>query len=452
MKEALMSHILELGQVVKTVSSAMDCKLVKLLGSGGQGEVYRATLSGQEVALKWYYPAQATPEQYRSLSELVRLGQPTDKFLWPLELAEKDGVAGFGYIMRLREERYKSLFDLVTRRIDPSFRALTTAGLELAHNFFQLHAKGLCYRDISFGNVFFDPKTGEVLICDNDNVAVDGSESGVLGTPDFMAPEIVRGDAKPRTRTDLFSLSVLLFYMFHIHHPLYGKKILSIRCLDLPARTKLCGHEPLFIFDPVNKDNMAMPRSAADPEGEAGANALEFWPLYPQFFRDLFTKAFTEGISDPENGRVTETIWRGAMIRLRDSIIYCPGCAAENFYDAQALKDNNGKQAACWHCKREVPLPPRIRIGRNVVLLNHDTKLYLHHVDEQKLYDCTKAVAEVSRHPTQPNVWGLKNISGEKWVSTTSDGAIKEIEPNRSVSLGIGTKINFGKSEGEIRI
>ena len=54
-----------------------------------------------------------------------------------------------------------------------------------------------------------DPDSGEALICDNDNVAVDKQEqSGVLGTPRFMAPEIVRGEAKPSTQTDLFSLSV----------------------------------------------------------------------------------------------------------------------------------------------------------------------------------------------------------------------------------------------------
>jgi serine/threonine protein kinase len=100
--------------------------------------------------------------------------------------------------MQLRPERYKGIVDLMKRRIEPTFRALATAGIELAHSFLALHAKGLCYRDISFGNVFFDPDTGDVLICDNDNVTVDGSAtSGVLGTPRFMAPEVVRGEAMP---------------------------------------------------------------------------------------------------------------------------------------------------------------------------------------------------------------------------------------------------------------
>jgi hypothetical protein len=137
------------------------------------------------------------------------------------------------------------------------------------------------------------------------------------------------------------------------------------------------------------------------------------------------------------------------MIKLRDSIIYCGNCTAENFYDSAALKDT-GKQAPCWQCGNDIQLPPRIRLGTKVVMLNHDTRLYPHHVDDARLYDCTKEVAVMALHPKQPNLWGLKNVSSEKWVSTVN-GTMKEIEPGRSVSLKIGTKINFGKIEGEIR-
>jgi serine/threonine protein kinase len=361
-----------------------------------------------------------------------------------MELASASGVSGFGYIMLLREPRFKGLIDLMKRRVEPSFRALATAGFELAHSYLQLHSKGLCYCDISFGNAFFDPETGEVRICDNDNVTVNGQEGGVSGTPRFMAPEIVRGEALPSTQTDLFSLSVLLFYMLMVHHPLEGKKESSIRCLDLPAMTKLYGTEPLFIFDPNDRSN--------EPVRGYHDNVIDFWPIYPQFLRDLFTRAFTDGIRDPQNGRVRESEWRVAMVRLRDSIIYCPSCASDNFYNADTLKSSGGKPTPCWLCKKEIQLPPRIRIGRNIVMLNHDTKLYPHHIDEAKLYDFSTSVAEVNRHPTDPKIWGLKNLSGEKWVCTIDEGAVKDVEPGRSVTLAVGTKINFGKTEGEIRL
>ena len=103
-----------------------------------------------------------------------------------------------------------------------------TAAAELASAFHELHAKGLAYCDISWGNVFLDPKSGEVLVCDNDNVDVDGAATAtVLGTPRFMAPEIVRGEVGPSVRTDRFSLAVLLFQMLFIQLT----QILQIRLL-----------------------------------------------------------------------------------------------------------------------------------------------------------------------------------------------------------------------------
>jgi len=432
-----MDQILKPGQKVRTATTRGDCVVENFLGSGGQGEVYRALLADKPVALKWYYPASATPDQQKALETLIKMGTPSDRFLWPIELATSTASAGFGYVMPLRDRRFRGIVDLMKRRIEPGFRALATAGLELSHSYLQLHTKGLCYRDISFGNVFFDPDTGEILICDNDNVAVDNqSRSAVYGTPRFMAPEIVRGEGTPSTQTDLFSLAVLLFYMFVMHHPLEGKKELAIKCLDLPAMKKLYGTEPLFIFDPADDSN------APDPQSQR--NALAFWPLYPRFLRDLFTKAFTDGIRDPQHGRVRESNWRSAMVRLRDSIIYCTHCNAENFHDAH--EDNE----RCWSCHRQLRLPPRVRIGKNFVMLNHDTLLFAHHVDEEKKYDFTQPVAAVTKHPVDPEIWGLKNISTQTWSATNQKGEVKDVSPGRSVTLALGTRINFGHTEGEI--
>ncbi len=346
--------------------------------------------------------------------------------------------------MPLREPNYKGLVDLLYGKAPTNYRALATTGLQLADSFFELHAKGLCYRDISYGNVFFDPATGEVRICDNDNVSVDEKDEAIVaGTPRFMAPEIVRGEAMPSRQTDLYSLSVLLFYLFIVHHPLEGQKEADIRSLDGPAMNKIYGTEPVFIFDPGNTTNRPV-------EGYQ-ENAIRYWPIFPLFLRDRFTEAFTKGIRDPHN-RVAENRWRATMIRLRDSIIYCPHCRTENFYDIDALKASGGKPGNCWACQQELQIPFRIRIGDNVVMLNYNTQLFPHHVDGDKSYDFSKPIAEVTRNPQDPRIWGLKNCSGVKWAITTPDGSIKDVEPGRTVTLAIGTKVNFGKVEGEIRI
>jgi serine/threonine protein kinase len=435
-----MSTLLPLGQQVSLLGSRVEATVEKLLGGGGQGEVYQVRRSdGLALALKWYYPESATSEQRDLLGNLIDKGEPNARFLWPLDPAVIVGRDGFGYVMRLREPHYSSIVDLMKRRVEPTFRVLASAGFLLADSFWELHAKGLCYRDISFGNVFFDGATGEVVICDNDNVGIDGaSEATVNGTLGFMAPEVVRGEAAPSQDTDLFSLGVLLFYMLMVHHPLEGKRERDIRALDLPAKRLLYGTRPIFIWDPADESNRPVP-SYHD-------NAIAFWNLYPSFLKELFVQAFTEGITDPGR-RVRETQWRQAMVRLRDSILYCGSCTAENFLETA----KGVPQPACWRCRRALTIPPRLVIGRQVVALNHDTKLFPHHLELAHL-DFSSPAALIIQHPSDPNRWGLRNETGTSWVAIRADGTPVDVPPGRSVTLAQGVRIQFGKVIGEIAV
>jgi len=441
-----MNHLLNNGQPFKVGATVGHAGAY--IGSGTQGEVYHATVDGQAVALKWYFPQMATAGQRVILEDLISVPPPDDTFLWPLGLAEADGVRGFGYLMPLRPPRYKGIEDLMMCRVSPSFRALATAGFNLSNSFLNLHARGLCYRDLSFGNIFFDPATGDVLICDNDNVAVNvaGQEAGVLGTPRFMAPEIVRREARPNTDTDLFSLGVLLFYMFMIHHPLEGARETRIHSFDLAAMRSLYGTRPLFIFHPEDASNRPV-------QGEQD-NPLVFWPIYPQFIRDLFVQHFTDGVDDCA-ARVRESQWRSAMVRLRDAIFYCDNCGAENFYDEAHIKATGGKTGTCWHCKHHLRLPPRMRFeDRHAVMLNRDTQLYPFHLrrGEDVPYDFSEKVAEVTCHPQNPDVWGLTNLSGVPWVVSTPEGEKRAVPPGRSARLVSRTRFNFGGTEAELRL
>ncbi|GIV78133.1 MAG: hypothetical protein KatS3mg050_2527 [Litorilinea sp.] len=448
-----MNQLLTLGTTLQSQSPGPAIAVERFLGSGGQGEVYAVSVHGQPMALKWFFPhyLRQDPRLRERLERAVQSGPPSDRFLWPLELVEADGVPGFGYLMPLREERFRGMVDLVTRRVTPSLWVLATIGFELAHSYLQLHARGLCYRDISFGNVFFDPATGETRICDNDNVDIDGQAGAIGGTPRFMAPELVRGEATPSTATDLFSLAVLLFYLLMNHHPLEGRQEAALHCFDLPAMTRLYGTHPVFIFDPADESNRPLPGYHD--------NALAFWPIYPQFLRDLFTRAFTDGIRDPDHGRVRESEWRAALVRLRDAIFPCSHCGAENFYDGRRLQGAGG--GVCWSCGQGLRLPPRIRIGgprptagggMATVVLNHDTRLFPHHVDPERAFDFQDPVAAVVQHPQDPRIWGLRNLGTEPWVATTAAGAVHSVPPGRSITLAEGTRIHFGACEGTIRL
>lgn len=408
----------------------------QLLGAGGQGEVYSVNSNGETYALKWYYKDTATKNQKEILDNLIQQGQPDASFLWPQDMIFKSLGESFGYIMPLRPKNYKSIVDMMKRKAEPSFYCLCRAAYNLTKSYNALHGKGYSYRDISFGNVFFDPDTGDVLICDNDNVSYNGAKSDIYGTPRFMAPEIVAGKAKPSRNTDLFSLAVLLFYMFMLNHPLEGKREAQIKCMDIHAMNQLYGTDPLFIFDPDNKDNR--------PLAGYQDNALVFWDLYPQQIKDLFITSFTVGLEQP-NRRITEAKWLDTFANLMTGIIVCPGCGAEVFYDSQ--KEANGVAHTCWRCQKAVTIPSKIVIERNTVLLMANAKLYKHHIDGK--HDMDTVVGEVVQNPDNPNIWGVKNLSKGNWIYIKADGTQIPVSEGRSAAIAKDAKIDFGQLVGE---
>jgi hypothetical protein len=440
------------GTILTSEMSGTPYVAEELLGEGGQGQVWRVCsgpgMQEEHFALKWYFPHAATAEQHQALTQLVNGGAPDGRFLWPLELVHSDSASGFGYLMGLRGPTFHGIVELMLRRIDPTFRTLATAGFQLADGFLQLHSRGLCYLDISFGNVFMQPEDGRILICDNDNVRVDGKPAAIAGTPKFMAPELIRDlmagrTPRPNRQTDLFSLSVLLFYMFVMHHPFEGRREAEIALLDADANNELYGTHPVFIFSPDDESNR--------PQAEYHQNALDFWPIYPQYLRDLFTQSFTAGIDDPENGRVQESQWRRAMADLRDGLMYCHACAVENFLDPGVLSSHTA--TSCWNCGTDIVSAAHLVFGsrargRRIVALTGNTRLYPHHLGS--LYDFSQPVAAVTRHPTDPTIWGLKNLSSRRWSILTPDGGTWDVEQGRSVTITPDTEIDFGLTAARI--
>jgi serine/threonine protein kinase len=438
-----MSEILRPGQAVYTASQHQPITIAKFIAGGGQGEVYRADFSGQPVAVKWYFANYPEQDKLRTrLRDLIGIGSPSERFLWPFGLVESPGVPAFGYVMPLAAmPPFQSLPAIWSQEPRPSMHVLATTGMNLAHCFMQVHSQGLCYRDISDGNIFFDSGSGEVLIADNDNVSVKDVACEVAGTRGYMAPEVVRREASPSRMTDLHSLAVVLFQILMVQHPLVGKRELEMPLHIGSNHSIYYGSSPVFIFDPVDKSNELLPGYR---EYEA---ALYYWPIYPQFVRDAFTQAFTIGLRDPDS-RVGDAEWRREFARLRDCIFYCPGCGEECFLDGDAVRAAGGKMAPCRHCGGVPPIPPYIRIGKNRVVLNPDTRLYPHHIDTRRPFDFSQPVAAVSAGPPE----ALQNLSTQKWVMRTSEGSTSDILPGAIVPLADRSTINFGTLEGVVRL
>ncbi len=206
------------GRTLRMLRAGTAVTVGERLGEGGQGVVHAVTIGGAPYAVKWYRYA-ASGELRKSIAALVERGRPHRDFIWPIDLVASDELSGFGYVMPRLEPRFSSFAQLVSRSDQPPFRVVSAIGRQLVTAFEALHSAGLCYRDISFGNLWVDAEASEVAIIDNDNVGLDGGDVFVWGTLRFMAPEVVRREAAPSSLTDLHSLAVFLFYLFMHGHP-----------------------------------------------------------------------------------------------------------------------------------------------------------------------------------------------------------------------------------------
>ena len=425
------------GRTLRMVRAGTAVAVGERLGEGGQGVVHAVTIGGAPYAAKWYRYA-PSGELRRSIAALVERGRPHRAFIWPVDLVVSDELSGFGYIMPRLESRFSSFAQLVSRPEQPPFRVVISIGRHLVTAFEALHSAGLCYRDISFGNLYVDPDRADVAIIDNDNVGLDGGEVFVWGTLRFMAPEVVRREAAPSSVTDLHSLAVFLFYLFMHGHPLEGVRTdssYSWAPSNHHSETDLAlrhfGTEPVFIFDPNDHSNPPRP---GDP-------VAIWWRLYPKFFRSVFERAFTSGLRDPSGlGRVAEGVWRRALIRLADCVSVCE-CQASVFFDP----DDPGLR--CWNCNRVPPRPPLLELPGATVALSQGATLTAHHLSRNRDYDTV--VATVENHPVTPGEFVLRNMSTRSWTMTPVGESAKAVDPGRR--LGIRPmSIDFGTAHGKI--
>ena len=396
------------------------------LGEGGQGAVYRVDYEDHAKALKWYSGKKfKDPKKfYANLENNIKIGKPTKAFLWPEDITEYVGQA-FGYIMDLRPGDYKDFSKfLIGREGFASITAMTNAALHITAGFRELHNKGYSYQDLNDGNFFINPKTGDVLICDNDNVSEYGKNSGILGKARYMAPEIVAKNVKPDIKTDRFSLSVVLFLLWTNNHPLEGKAACPV-CMDAKHERKIYGENPVFIFDPDDKSNI--------PVQGLHKGAISRWPLLPVYLKDLFIRAFNrEVLKDPAN-RIIEQEWLRIFIRMRSEIFKCP-CGEVYFADPV---NNN----PCPECKKINNFPMYIKTYRYNLPVHQRTKLYTCHT-EKDLDDFETLNGEVT---VKENCFELKNVSVKNWT-VTEEGNTTSIAPNDVITLKKGIVINFGSS------
>ena len=200
------------------------------LGAGGMGEVYRARdlRLDREVALK-VLPPQFLEDRERK-TRFLREARLASRLSHPniATIYEADEVEGtlFFTMELVRGETLDA-------RIRPGglpLKELLDLATPLAEGLAEAHHAGIVHRDLKPTNVMVDER-GRVKILDfglsrlspgtDETVTKLTASDQVIGTPYYMSPEQVRGE-KIDTRTDLFSLGVILYELATGVRPFLG--------------------------------------------------------------------------------------------------------------------------------------------------------------------------------------------------------------------------------------
>src|SRR5262252_4542856 len=205
-----------------------DYELLKEVGRGGQGVVFRARQKSLNrlVALKvialGQWATQAHLKRFRLEAEAAAsLDHPSIVPIY--EIGERDGQCYFS--MKFIEGG--QLDDLVKQLPMPIQRAVELVA-KLARTVQYAHEHGILHRDIKPGNILLD-KIGEPHLTDFGLARLVESESTVtrtvevLGTPSYMAPEQAAGNNIKLTRgTDVYGLGAVLYHLLTGHPPFAG--------------------------------------------------------------------------------------------------------------------------------------------------------------------------------------------------------------------------------------
>ena len=199
-----------------------DYDVLKLIGSGGMGEVYQARDArlARDVAIKVLPPFLTNdPDRLRRFEREARaaaaLNHPNILAVYQMGVYQ-----GVPYLVSELLEG-NTLREQMKPGPLPARKAIEY-GVQIARGLAAAHAKGITHRDLKPENLFVT-KDGHVKILDFGLAKVSGgatlghhdptTEVGlVMGTVGYMSPEQVRGHAVDY-RTDFFALGAVLYEM-----------------------------------------------------------------------------------------------------------------------------------------------------------------------------------------------------------------------------------------------
>jgi serine/threonine protein kinase len=195
-------------------------RLVGLLGQGAMGRVFRAedTMLRRQVALKVLPKTVKRGQRTVEAERLIREARAAATLEHPnaVQVFEVNEVGGVYYIaMELVEAG--SLRELVEGQGPLDYVRACQLAAEAADALAHAHQMGIVHRDVKPANLLLS-RTGRVKVADFGLARVEDPSdlsnflAESVGTPQFVAPEILQGVAAT-AKSDVYSLGATLWYL-----------------------------------------------------------------------------------------------------------------------------------------------------------------------------------------------------------------------------------------------
>ncbi|WP_153556826.1 serine/threonine-protein kinase [Roseimaritima sediminicola] len=200
----------------------------RLLGAGGMGIVFKAfdTELNRPVAIKLLSPhlARSRSARERFAREARAAAGIVDDHVVPIHNVESDAESPY---LVMQYVAGGSLQDRLNRDANLDLCEILRIGLQTARGLAAAHAQGLIHRDVKPSNVLLDEDVSRAMLTDFGLARADDDQQLTQtgfhpGTPQYMSPEQVRGEALDG-RSDLFSLGCLLHALCTGEPPFRGK-------------------------------------------------------------------------------------------------------------------------------------------------------------------------------------------------------------------------------------
>jgi eukaryotic-like serine/threonine-protein kinase len=211
-------------------------RIEQILGRGGMGIVYKAvdTRLDEVVAIKTLPGDVMTksPEDLERFKREIRLARKIThrNVLRTYDYGEAEGV----YFISMECVRGYTLAELLDEAENRQMPARPAVGIarQICRGLQAAHEQGIIHRDIKPQNVLIDAK-GEVKLMDFGIARMAEAHEGmtqaglIVGTPHYMSPEQVRGNALD-ARSDVYSMGVLLYEMLVGKRPFESSSLTGV--------------------------------------------------------------------------------------------------------------------------------------------------------------------------------------------------------------------------------